>query len=587
MSAFAGFVTFDRPLTGQETWPEAMAGRLQPPRPTKTLCRTETAWMAQTLSAETGENGDLVLAYDGELTNRPDLCRELGLPGDTPDREVIFAAYYRWGQTCAQQLRGAFAFAVYDPRSRRLLLARDGMGVKPLFYARRGNSLIFASTLPALLAHPQVPPEVDRQGLYELLLLGPGRTPSLGVFRGVYSLEPGQQAAFDREGLALGFHWSLQDAPWEGSFQQCAERVRALVEDSVQRQLDLPGEVCGFLSGGLDSSIICTLAAARLGALNTRSVDYRDNGAFFQPGGFQPEADGAYVALMRPTLPGEHKTVVLDTPELAEALAEAADARGLPGMADVDASLLLLCRHTAQEGYAAALSGECADEIFGGYPWYRTQALEGFPWAQNTALRAGYLRPEYLTWADPEEYVHSRYQQAVDRVDILPETGEDDRRIKRMMALNLNWFMQTLIDRNDRMGRAAGLGLRAPFCSEEIAQYLYTVPWRYKAYQGREKGLLRYAFQDKLPEEVAWRKKSPYPKTWNPSYRQAVTRLLQEELDRPDCPLKEFLRPEALLALLGEDRSVPWYGQLMTTPQTIAYFWQMAHWLRQFRVRLV
>ena len=587
MSAFAGFVTFDRPLTGQEPWLDSMAGRLQPPQPAKTLCRFETAWMIQTEPVEPGEGEDLVLAYDGELTNRPDLCRELGLSGDTPDREVIPAAYYRWGQTCAEQLRGAFAFALYDPRSRRLLLARDGMGVKPLFYARRGGSLIFASTLPALLAHPQVPPEVDRQGLYELLLLGPGRTPSLGVFRGVYSLEPGQQAAFDREGLRLKLHWSLRDAPWEGSFQQCAERVRELVEDSVQRQLDLPGEVCGFLSGGLDSSIICTLAAARLGALNTRSVDYRDNGAFFQPGGFQPEADGTYVALMRPTLPGEHKTVVLDTPELASALAEAVDARGLPGMADVDASLLLLCRYTAREGYDAALSGECADEIFGGYPWYRTQTLEGFPWAQNTALRAGYLRTEYLTWADPEEYVHSRYQQAMDRVDILPETGEDDRRIKRMMALNLNWFMQTLIDRNDRMGRAAGLGLRAPFCSEEIAQYLYTVPWRFKAYQGREKGLLRYAFQDRLPEEVAWRKKSPYPKTWNPSYRQAVTQLLQEELDRPDCPLKEFLRPEALLTLLGEDRSVPWYGQLMTTPQTIAYFWQMAHWLRQFRVRLV
>ena len=159
--------------------------------------------------------------------------------------------------------------------------------------------------------------------------------------------------------------------------------------------------------------------------------------------------------------------------------------------------------------------------------------------------------------------------------------------MREMMVLNLRWFMQTLLDRKDRMSMWSGLEIRVPFCDRRIVEYLYTVPWAYKDYRGREKGLLRHAFRDLLPEEIIHRKKSPYPKTWDPAYMQAVSDLLRQELEGTNSPLLGFLKKDALLALCGEDRSLPWYGQLMTTPQTIAYFLQMAQWMRVRNVRLV
>ena len=132
----------------------------------------------------------------------------------------------------------------------------------------------------------------------------------------------------------------------------------------------------------------------------------------------------------------------------------------------------------------------------------------------------------------------------------------------------------------------SGLEIRVPFCDKRIVEYLYIVPWEYKDYRGREKGLLRYAFRDLLPKEIIERKKSPYPKTWNPDYMETVSSLLREELSGTNSPLLAFLRKDALLALCEEDRSIPWYGQLMTTPQTIAYFLQMAHWLRVRNIQI-
>lgn len=238
-----------------------------------------------------------------------------------------------------------------------------------------------------------------------------------------------------------------------------------------------------------------------------------------------------------------------------------------------------------------ALSGECADEIFGGYPWYRDKTVReryGFPWAQNTAYRVSFFKPEVFGGIDPAAYIDEGYRATLEQTSIRPGLDPLEQRMRQMFALNFNWFMQTLLDRKDRMSMYSGLEVRVPFCDYRIAEYLYSVPWEYKDYEGHEKGLLRQAMQGVLPTEVLWRKKSPYPKTWNPAYLNAVSAMLRSAMQDPDAPLLRIAKRAALEQLLtASETATPWYGQLMTTPQTIAWFVQLNYWLQKYRVELV
>ena len=542
--------------------------------------------------------GPFTLLYNGELYNTPELRRELMALGHVfetrSDTEVLLHAFAQWGEAAAEKLNGIYAFTVWDAQRRRLFLCRDRMGVKPLFYARRRGALLFASELKALLRHPWVEPEITRQGLAEVLLLGPGRVPGSGVFKDIFELLPGQCGFFepDADTLTLRRYWRLTDAPCRDTFPEAAEKVRSLVTDAIKRQLVSDVPLCTFLSGGLDSSLISAVADAEYAAagrrLDTVSVDYLDNARYFKAGKFQPTADPAFIEIMADFLRGRHHLITLDTPELVSALFEAVEARDLPGMADVDSSLLLFCREIKKLA-TVAVSGECADEIFGGYPWYRDPTIrerEGFPWAQSTAWRASFLKDGVLD-VDPAEFVDFYYRKTCRESDILPGTDPLETRMKQMMNLNVDWFMQTLLDRKDRMSMWSSLEVRVPFCNHRIAEYLYTVPWAYKDHGGVEKGLLREAMRGILPEAVLWRKKSPYPKTHNPAYLQAVNRELEAVIADKSQPLHDLVREDALRALMVSDRSVPWYGQLMTTPQTVAWFLQLNHWLKVYKVKIL
>ncbi|MBQ9270538.1 MAG: asparagine synthase (glutamine-hydrolyzing) [Oscillospiraceae bacterium] len=537
--------------------------------------------------------GPCTIAYNGELYNAGDLRTELESLGEHftthSDTEVLLRAYLRWGAGTPERLNGIFSFAVWDARNQSLFIARDPMGVKPLFYALRGDTMFFASELKTLLLFPEIQPEVDARGLYDLMFLGPGRTPGCGVFRNVFEVLPGYMGTFDERGLTMTPYWTLRDGPCEDSFEACVEHTRFLVEDAIRRQLVSDVPLGTFLSGGLDSSIISAVAARERGGVDTFSVDYRDNDRYFRSTKFQPNSDAHFIGIMEEAIHAGGHHIILDTDALVSGLMEAAEARDLPGMADVDSSMLLLSR-AVREYVTVILSGECADEIFGGYPWYRDpeiRAINGFPWAQTTRYRASFARQELLDWEDPDEFVRRRYEETLSSADLTPGLTPLEKRMKEMMVLNLRWFMQTLLDRKDRMSMWSGLEIRVPFCDKRIVEYLYRVPWSYKDYKGREKGLLRYAFRDLLPAEITARKKSPYPKTWNPDYMAAVSDLLRQELQGTNSPLLAFLKKDALLDLCSEDRSQPWYGQLMTTPQTIAYFLQMAHWMRVRNVSVI
>jgi asparagine synthase (glutamine-hydrolysing) len=321
----------------------------------------------------------------------------------------------------------------------------------------------------------------------------------------------------------------------------------------------------------------------------TFSVDYVDNDKFFQTTAFQPNSDSRYIGIMRHFIDSDHTNVIIEPLELADALYPAVDARDLPGMADVDSSLLLFAARIKEKA-TVGLSGECADEIFGGYPWYRNPEIrerEGFPWAQSTDFRAGLLRNEFASQIDAHGYVKERYDETVRSASSTFANGPLERRMREMTMLNMRWFMQTLLDRKDRMTMYNGLEVRVPFCDHRIAEYMYSTPWEYKEYEGKEKGLLRYAMVDALPEAIANRKKSPYPKTWHPAYMEIVSKRLRDVLASSSAPLTQIVRKDALLHLLTEGRPSPWYGQLMTGPQIIAYMLQLNYWLERYGVEII
>ena len=377
------------------------------------------------------------------------------------------------------------------------------------------------------------------------MLLGPGRTPGSGVLKDIRELEPGCYGWYRKGKLQIRRYWQLQDREFTDSFEETVEKVRYLVLDAIQRQMVSDVPIGTFLSGGLDSSLICSVCSreyARQGrTLPAFSLDFAHNDRYFTPGKFQPDSDNRFIEQMQQYLPLDHHWTVLQLEDQLSVLEEATVARDLPGMADVDFSLLLLCRDISDH-VKVALSGECADEIFGGYPWYRdpqVRSKAGFPWAQNSNLRAMFLKSGILPHG--EDFIRSRYEDTISQCHILDDCTQEDRQIKQMVNLNQRWFMQTLLDRKDRMSMYHSLEVRVPFCDHRIAEYLYTVPWKYKDYRGVEKGLLRQAMDGYLPDSVLWRKKSPYPKTYDPRYRQLVADRLRRLLQRKDAPIFQLV----------------------------------------------
>ena len=544
---------------------------------------------AQPMSLQYG-NERFTITYNGELYNTEEIRRELLSLGHEfdghSDTEVLLHGYCQWGASVLDKLNGIYAFAVWESRGRKLFFARDRMGVKPFFFAKQGCAFVFASEIKTILASQLVAPVLDEEGILQVLMLGPGRKPGSGVLRGISELEPGCCGVLEDGRLSIHRYWKLSDQPHADSVEDTMDKVRWLVTDSIRRQMVSDVPIGTFLSGGLDSSLITAVCASHMdGSLDTFSVDYENNDRYFVPGKFQPNSDGEYISLMNGVLGTTPHKTVLSPEDMVAVLEDATIARDLPGMADVDFSLLAFCGRIRNH-VKVALSGECADEIFGGYPWYRDPEVrntDGFPWAQNTAYRASFL---HLDAGRCEEFVRSCYQDTLRDLDILPENSPQEKRTKQMVNLNVRWFMQTLLDRKDRMSMYHGLEVRVPFCDHRIAEYLYSVPWEMKDYQGKEKGLLRCAMAEFLPSEVLWRKKSPYPKTHDPKYELQVSGMLKSIIEKGNSPLFEIVDKRCIQELLTAEQRWPWYGQLMRRPQTIAYMLQIDFWLRYYHIRL-
>lgn len=543
------------------------------------------------------KDGNLyTIVYNGQLYNTKDLRSELEENGFTfdsySDTEVLLKSFIFWKYDVVKKLNGIFSFAIWNSKKNELFLARDHFGVKPLFYTIYNNTLIFASEIKALFKYPGIEAKLDEQSIAELFGIGPARTAGLGIFKNICEIKPAHFGIFNENGLHIERYWKLESKVHTDNLGKTCDNVRFLLEDSISRQLVSDVPLCTFLSGGLDSSII-TLYASKyckkhnLPPLNTYSVDYVDNDKNFVKTDFQPNSDNYYINLMTEKLNTNHHTVILDTPELASALEDAMIARDFPGMADVDSSLLLFCKNVKQNA-TVSLTGECADEIFGGYPWFfRADALNSntFPWSIAITERQNLLNPQIASKVNLKNYIDYRYQESLNEVDILDEDSMETAEKRRISHLTLNWFMQTLLDRSDRMAMYNGFELRVPFCDYRLAEYVWNIPWEMKALHGREKGLLRYIMKDLLPEEIVDRKKSPYPKTWNPTYLATVKDMLTKIMNDSNAPINNLLNRNYILEILETDGKAftrPWFGQLMTGPQLMAYLCQVNMWLERY-----
>lgn len=537
------------------------------------------------------------IVYNGQLYNTSELKDELlenGFEFETySDTEVLLKSFILWGYDVVKKLNGIYGFAILNDVKQELFFARDHFGVKPFYYTIADNNFVFASEIKAILEFPGVEVKLDKQGVCELFGLGPAHTPGTVAFKNIFELKPGHYGVFNSSGLHLEKYWSLVSKPHEDSLKTTCEKTRFLLEDSIRRQLVSDVPLCTFLSGGLDSSIITLYAAnyckdKNLGSLTTYSVDYKDNDKNFVKTDFQPNSDNYYIDIMKNKLGTNHKVVMLDTPELATTLEDAMIARDLPGMADVDSSLLLFCQKVKPEA-TVSLTGECSDEIFGGYPWFfREDALNSgtFPWSIALSERQQLLNPVIGDQVNLKEYIDFRYYESLKEVQILDEDSMETAEKRKISHLTMNWFMQTLLDRSDRMAMYNGFELRVPFCDYRLAEYVWNIPWEMKALNGREKGLLRYIMKDILPEEIVDRKKSPYPKTWNPTYLAAVKQMLTKIMVDKNAPINNLLNREYILEILATDGKAftrPWFGQLMTGPQLMAYLCQVNMWLEKYQ----
>lgn len=539
-----------------------------------------------------------IIIYNGELYNTPELRTELMSRGHEfvghSDTEVLLHAYLEWKTDAFSRLNGIFAFAIWEKRERRLTLCRDRLGVKPLFFAPIHNGLTFGSTIDTVLCHPEIEPALDEDGLRTLLLLGPARPPESGVFRQISSLVPGHFAVLTPEAFTDHTYWKLEAHEHEDDLPTTIERTHTLICDAARRQLVSDVPLACFLSGGLDSSILSMLAAkdyaARGETLHTWSVDYRDNDKYFTKSIFQPNSDDSYIDQMVDFLGTHHHRVVLEPEALCAALLPATDARALPGMADVDSSLLLFCAAVKRGGTTVCLSGECADELFGGYPWYHREEIlfeDTFPWSRSVGLRLGLLTPDAVR--NGEEFVRQHYRDTCDRAPKLSSDDKKAARMREMFVLNLDWFMATLLDRKDRMSMYSGLEVRVPFCDHRIVEYAYNMPWDFKSLEGREKGIVRRAFADELPKEIVYRKKSPYPKTFHPVYTRLCADYVRRIFEDNTSVAASLFDRNAVQKLMQRPESLaePWFGQLMRTPQIFAYIIQLDRWFRHYHVKIV
>ena len=535
------------------------------------------------------------IIYNGEVYNFKELRKELELKGITfktdCDTEVVLYTYIVYKEKCPEKLNGIFSFAIIDSREEKVFVARDRFGVKPFFYTKIGSTLLLSSEIKGLLAHRDVKAQIDRTGLWQLLFLSPVTINGSGVFKDIFEIKPAYCGYISQDGVSLKKYWTLVPKNINITMLEAADHTRELMKDAINSQLQSDVPLAVLLSGGLDSSVVSAVASENYRAkgqvLSTYSFEYEDNKKNFKQSIFQPQGDDEYAVWLADYLGTHHTVLIAPTSKVWSLLTEAVKARDIPGQADIDSSLLYFCQEIKKK-HTVVLSGECADEIFGGYPWfYREEMLTNgfFPWIHKPKARANLFRDEVTRTEEGYKYISQIYEESVRECPLTGDETPDMKTSRIATWLSVNYFMTSLLERKDRMSMYSGLEVRVPFSDHRILEFVYNIPWSIKFENGVEKALLRKAMKDYLPEKILYRKKSPYPKTHNPEYEKAVTGLLKDRIKNGGA-LAEMLDKQKLNDLLKGENTT-WFGQLMSKPQLIAWLIQFDFWAEYYSVDFI
>lgn len=540
-----------------------------------------------------GHTGSII--FNGEIYNYKTLRNYLSSLGcffDTSsDTEIILAGYLMFGTSFFASLNGIFAIAIYDYDKDCLILARDAAGVKPLFYQCMSTSFVFSSEPKGLFAYG-ITPSFNDDSLREIFALGPAKTPGSGVFANMSEVMAGTYIEITKgfRAYAHSTHTFKQLITYEcnDSYDEAVEKSSALITDAITSQMLSDVPICTFMSGGLDSSLVSAICASKLDKLTTYSFDFVGNQDNFKANEYQSSLDRPYVDIMKEYINSNHIYLECDNLSMANYLTKAVDAKDMMCMADVESSLLYFCEQVSKS-HKVCLTGECADEIFGGYPWFHKPYLmnqDNFPWSFDFDARFAFLKDDIVESLHLKEYAHDAFSTTINKAPILSSDSPMNKKFKQMTYLNLNWFMQTLLSRMDRTSMYNSLEARVPFADMRIIEYVYNLPYEYKCKNKNGapsvKNLLIECGKKYLPDEILYRKKSPYPKTYDKKYELLLANRLKNILSDSLSPLHQFIDPIKVNTFLEspKDYGKPWYGQLMAGPQMIAYYIQLDYLLR-------
>ncbi|WP_327335510.1 asparagine synthase (glutamine-hydrolyzing) [Streptomyces sp. NBC_01324] len=569
MCGITGWVSFERDLHSESATLDAMTETMSCRGPDdrgswisgpaalghRRLAIIDLPGGRQPMTADT-PRGTVALVYSGETYNFTELRRELAGRGHrfttNSDTEVVLRGYLEWGEAVAERLNGMYAFAVWDGRHDKLVMIRDRMGIKPFYYYETADGVLFGSEPKAILANPLARARVGLDGLRELFAFV--KTPGHAVWEGMHEVEPGTVVTVDRNGLRRHVYWQLETRPHTDGKDESIAHVRSLLDDIVRRQMVSDVPRCTLLSGGLDSSAMTAIAARQLAesgeTVRSFAVDFVGQADNFVADELRATPDTPYVHDVARASGTDHRDIVLDSHALAdpEVRAQVIRARDIPmGFGDMDASLYLLFR-SIREHSTVALSGESADEVFGGYLQFfdeEARRANTFPWlvrfAQHFGDDSDVLRPDLTAALDIPSYIQDSYDTAVAGIQRLEGESDFEFRMRKVCHLHLTRFVRVLLDRKDRASMAVGLEVRVPFCDHRLVEYVYNTPWSLKSFDGREKSLLREATADVLPKSVYDRVKSPYPSTQDPKYALALQEHAKDLLARPSHPVFDLV----------------------------------------------
>ena len=535
--------------------------------------------------------GGYTIVYNGELYNTEEIKDKLKEKYNfetTSDTEVLLKGYIEYKEKILDMIEGIYAFAIYHED--KIFLARDRMGVKPLFYTKINNNFIFASEIKAILKNKLVKPIIDKKSLQELLSLSPSRIPGSGVFKNIKELRPAHYMIYEKDQINIKRYWNIKEKENKDDYTIATMKINQYLTDSIKRQMISDVDIACLLSGGLDSSIITGIVSKnKKTKLHTYSIDYEDNDKYFKKTKFTVSQDKDYINIMSKKFNTIHHYKIIKQHTLAKYLKESVIARDLPGMADIDSSLLWFSKQI-KKNHKVILSGECADEIFGGYPWFYREEIknrEYFPWLDSIESRNKLLKKELQKKLKLKEFMKNEYDNILKEV---PKTKKsNEQQYKNLFYLNMVYFMPTLLERKDRMTMRGSVEARVPFADTQLIEYLWNLPWEYKFHNNTEKGILRDAYKNLLPNEIINRKKNPYPKTHNPKYTNIVTKLLKKSLRNKKSILYKIFDKKELEKLIetkGQSFKEPWFGQLMTGPQLLAFLYQIDIWAKKYKIIL-